>query len=156
MPSPRSWPHAGRASAVAGRRAERALGLARELTQAGYEAIGFGFDARWPGEIRAAVTQVVEELGAVDILVNCIGTQIEEPLLEVAEASFDTVYAVNLKAAMFLGQAVARHQVAANRGGRHVHILSVRSRLGLRGRGYSAYVASKGGLSAIVWLSCST
>ena len=136
--------------AVAGRHAERAVALARELTQAGHQSIGFGFDARWPGEIRDAVTQVVDELGAVDILVNCIGTQIEEPLLEVTEAGFDTVYAVNLKAAMFLGQAVARHQVAANRGGRHVHILSVRSRLALRGRGYSAYVASKGGLSAMI------
>jgi NAD(P)-dependent dehydrogenase (short-subunit alcohol dehydrogenase family) len=33
---------------------------------------------------------------------------------------------------MFLGQAVARHQVAAGHGGRHVHLLSVRAQLGLR------------------------
>jgi gluconate 5-dehydrogenase len=82
--------------------------------------------------------------------VNCVGTQIEEPLLEVTESAFDAVYAVNLKAAMFLGQAAARYQVRSGRGGRHVHILSVRSRLGLRGRGYSAYVASKGGLAALI------
>jgi len=136
--------------AVAGRHPERALALARELALKGQSAFGLGFDVRWPGEIRDAVTQVVDELGGLDILVNCVGTQIEEPLLEVTESAFDSVYAVNLKAAMFLGQAAARYQVASGRAGRHVHILSVRSRLGLRGRGYSAYVASKGGLAALI------
>src|SRR5437763_8751627 len=70
--------------------------------------------------------------------------------MEVTEEAFDEVYAVNLKAAMFLGQAVARHQVRAGRGGRHVHLLSVRSQLGLRGRGYSAYTSTKGGLGLLV------
>jgi gluconate 5-dehydrogenase len=136
--------------AVAGRHPEHARTAAAALAQCGHASIGFGFDARQPGETRDAVTQVVDELGGVDILVNCVGTQVEEPLLEVTEAAFDGVYAENLKAAMFLGQAVARYQVTAKSGGRHVHILSVRSRLGLRGRGYSAYVASKGGLAALI------
>ena len=100
--------------------------------------------------LRATVSQVVNELGRLDILVNCVGIQQEEPLLDVTETAFDAVCTVNLKAAMFLGQAVARHQVAAGRGGRHVHLLSVRAQLGLRGRGYSAYVASKGGLAALI------
>jgi NAD(P)-dependent dehydrogenase (short-subunit alcohol dehydrogenase family) len=136
--------------AIGGRHPDRAVAAARDLERDGYTALGVGFDARWPGAIREAVDEVVEELGAVDILVNCVGTQLEEPLLEVSEAGFDSVYAVNLKAAMFLGQAVARQQIALGRGGRHVHLLSVRSKLGLRGRGYSAYVASKGGLAALV------
>jgi gluconate 5-dehydrogenase len=135
---------------VAGRHPERARATAAALTHAGHEAIGFAFDAQRAGEIRDAVAHVVDELGAVDILVNCVGTQLEEPLLEASEAAFDTVYSVNLKAAMFLGQAVAQQQVAARRGGRHVHLLSVRSRLGLRGRGYSAYVATKGGLATLI------
>src|SRR4030095_13069985 len=76
--------------------------------------------------------------------------QREEALLEVSEAAFDDVYAVNLRAAMFIGQAVARHQVAAGLGGRHVHVLSVRAHLGLRDRGYSAYCSTKGGLAMLV------
>ena len=51
---------------------------------------------------------------------------------------------------MFLGQAVARHQVAAKRGGRQIHLLSVRAQLGLRNRGYSAYCATKGGMVMLV------
>ena len=102
------------------------------------------------GTFATPCSSVVDELGGLDILVNCVGIQREEPLLDVTEAAFDEVCTVNLKAAMFLGQAVARHQVGAGLGGRQVHLLSVRAQLGLRGRGYSAYVASKGGLAALI------
>jgi NAD(P)-dependent dehydrogenase (short-subunit alcohol dehydrogenase family) len=51
---------------------------------------------------------------------------------------------------MFLAQAVAKRQVAAGQGGRQIHLLSVRSQLGLRGKGYSAYCSTKGGLVMLV------
>ena len=51
---------------------------------------------------------------------------------------------------MFLAQAVAKLQVAAERGGKQVHLLSVRAQLGLRDRGYSAYCATKGALVMLV------
>jgi NAD(P)-dependent dehydrogenase (short-subunit alcohol dehydrogenase family) len=53
---------------------------------------------------------------------------------------------------MFLGQAVARVHTAQaeSRGGKQVHLLSVRSQLGLRDRGYSAYCSSKGGLVMLI------
>jgi NAD(P)-dependent dehydrogenase (short-subunit alcohol dehydrogenase family) len=136
--------------AIGGRQPERAVAVARELSDSGQSALGLGFDMRDTNEIVRAVEYVVEKLGGVDILVNCVGIQREESLLDVTESAFDAVYTVNLKAAMFLGQAVARHQIAAKRGGRHVHLLSVRSQLGLRGRGYSAYVASKSGLAGLI------
>ncbi len=88
--------------------------------------------------------------GGLDILVNCVGIQREEPLLEVTEEAFDEVYEVNLKAAMFLAQDAAKHQVAADRGGKQVHLLSVRAQLGLRNRGYSAYCSTKGALVMLV------
>jgi gluconate 5-dehydrogenase len=136
--------------AIGGRQSQRAISSARTLTEAGHRALGLGFDMRRGDEIREVVRRVVDELGGLDILVNCVGIQQEEALLDVTETAFDAVVTVNLKAAMFLGQAVARHQVAAGRGGRQVHLLSVRAQLGLRGRGYSAYVASKGGLAALI------
>ncbi|HEY3060267.1 MAG TPA: SDR family oxidoreductase [Chloroflexota bacterium] len=136
--------------AIGGRQIERARAVARQLEQAGHTALGLALDVHSADEIGAAVERVAAELGGLDILVNCIGIQREEPMLEVTEAAFDEVYAVNLKAAMFLGQAAARQQVRAGRGGRQVHLLSVRAQLGLRDRGYSAYVASKGGLAAMI------
>jgi len=41
-------------------------------------------------------------------------------------------------------------QIAAGRGSRHVHLLSVRAQLGMRDRGYTAYCNGKGGLALLV------
>ncbi|HZB39185.1 MAG TPA: SDR family oxidoreductase [Beijerinckiaceae bacterium] len=100
--------------------------------------------------IEEATAQAHDRLGRIDILVNSVGIQIEQPLLEVTEEAYDKVYATNLKSAMFLAQAVAKRQVAAAQGGRQIHLLSVRSQLALRGKGYSAYCSTKGGLVMLV------
>jgi len=136
--------------AIAGRQRAKAEALAARLRRAGHEAIGFALDVTHVGAIGRAVAGVAREFGRLDILVNCVGIQIEEPLTEVTEKAFDRVYQVNLKAAMFLAQACARAQIAGGRGGRQVHLLSVRAQLGLRNRGYSAYASTKGGLAMLV------
>lgn len=136
--------------AISGRDRKKAEGLAADIRRAGHQAIGLAMDAGSVASIRRSVDAVAKKLGGVDILVNCVGIQIEQPLLEVAEKDFDRVYRINLKSAMFLAQAVARHQIAAKRGGRQLHLLSVRSQLGLRNRGYSAYCATKGGMVMLI------
>ncbi|MCZ6883448.1 MAG: SDR family NAD(P)-dependent oxidoreductase, partial [Gammaproteobacteria bacterium] len=68
----------------------------------------------------------------------------------VTEEAYDEVYRVNLKSAMFLAQAVAKHQISGGNGGRQVHLLSVRSQLGIRNRGYSAYCSTKGGMVMLI------
>lgn len=132
----------------------RDLGKARELADAivadGGQASAVAFDARDVPSIRAAVGEAAARHGTIDLFVNAAGTQQIEPLVDVTEDAWDRVVDVNLKASMFLAQAVARVQVAAGRGGRHVHILSVRAQLGMRDRGYSSYCASKGGLVLLV------
>jgi gluconate 5-dehydrogenase len=147
-----AWALARRGACVAigGRHLDAATALASQLTHAGHSALGVAFDAHSASTIQDAVAEVAARYGRVDILVNCVGMQREEALLDVTEDAFDEVFAINLKAAMFVGQAVARQQVRGGRGGRQVHLLSVRSQLGIRGRGYSAYVATKGGLAALV------
>jgi NAD(P)-dependent dehydrogenase (short-subunit alcohol dehydrogenase family) len=135
---------------VAGRDAGKAQALAEEMRAQGLAAGGIAMDAHSVASIRTAVDAAAGRQGHLDILMNCVGIQREEALLEVTEEAYDEVYAVNLKAAMFVGQAVARHQVSAGVRGRHVHLLSVRAQLGLRDRGYSAYCSTKGGLVMLV------
>ena len=135
---------------IAGRDAGKADALATKLRDEGLSASGCAMDARSVESIRAAVDGAVAEFGAVDILMNCVGIQREQSLHEVTEEAWDDVVDLNLKAAMFTAQAVARHQVAAALGGRQVHLLSVRAQLGLRDRGYSAYCSSKGALAMLV------
>jgi gluconate 5-dehydrogenase len=145
---------AGARVAVAGRSADKAEALAAQLRLAGHDAIGIAMDAHATDSIRTAVDAVAERLGALDLLVNCIGIQREERLADVSEAAFDEIVQVNLKAAMFLAQAAARHQAAAvgagRAPGRQVHLLSVRAQLGMRDRGYSAYCATKGALVMLI------
>jgi len=135
---------------VAGRDGAKAEAFANAMRAQGLAASGIAMDAHSVASIRKAVDEAAARRGHLDILMNCVGIQREEPLLDVTEEAYDEVYEVNLKAAMFLGQAVARHQVAGGHGGRHVHLLSVRAQLGLRDRGYSAYCSTKGGLVMLV------
>ena len=146
---------AGARLAIAGRDAGKASALAAQLgDEFGAAAIGVALDARDVASIGRAVDAAAAHFGHLDILVNCVGIQREERLADVTEAAFDDVVQVNLKAAMFVAQAAARHQVrAVEQGrapGRQVHLLSVRAQLGLRDRGYSAYCATKGALVMLV------
>ena len=140
----------GASVVVSGRSSEKAKTLSNALAEAGYQASGIAVDVKSVAEIQESTDFVVDTYGKIDILVNCVGIQREQPILEVTEEAYDEVVAVNLKAAMFLGQAAARHQVTAGNGGRQIHLLSVRSQLGLRGRGYSAYCSTKGALVMLV------
>jgi gluconate 5-dehydrogenase len=142
---------AGASVVVAGRDRGKAEALAAEIAgDTRGTAAGVPVEVTDVASIEAAVAEAHERLGSLDILVNCVGIQIEEPLLDVKEESFDRVYEVNLKSAMFLAQSVAKRQVAAGRGGRQIHLLSVRSQLGIRGKGYSAYCSTKGALVMLV------
>ena len=135
---------------IAGRSPDKANDLAGRIRAAGYDARGSGVDVQSVEAIRESVDRMVQDVGPPEILVNCVGIQREEPLLEVTEAAFDDVYRSNLKSAMFLAQAVSRHQVASAVKGKQVHLLSVRAKLGLRDRGYSAYCSTKGGLVMLI------
>lgn len=141
---------AGAKVAVSGRDPRKAEAFASTLAASGHQALGLAMDAHSVADIRTSVDAVAAHWGRLDILVNCIGIQREQKLLEVTEETFDEMLAVNLKSAMFLAQAAAKHQIAGGRGGAQVHLLSVRAQLGLRNRGYSAYCSTKGGLVMLI------
>jgi NAD(P)-dependent dehydrogenase (short-subunit alcohol dehydrogenase family) len=146
----RGFASAGAKVVVGGPEDARLHEVTGGLVKSGADARAVAFDARSVKEIGRAVDAVCDYFGRCDILVNSVGIHREQLLLEATEESYDSVIALNLKAAMFLGQAVARRQVQTGQGGKHVHLLSVRAKLGLMGKGYSAYTSSKGGLAMIV------
>ncbi|WP_438002243.1 SDR family oxidoreductase [Sorangium sp. So ce185] len=142
--------HAGAKVVVGGTDERKLRAVTDSVLATGAEAEGVAFDARSVKDIGRSVDAVCDHFGRCDILVNAVGIHREQRVLEATEESFDSVIDLNLKAAMFLGQAVARRQVQQGQGGRQVHILSVRASLALQGKGYSAYTSSKGGLAMIV------
>ncbi len=140
---------AGASVAVTGHNAARSQALVDQLVQGGYSAFAAPFEASSVEQIRQMTDSVANHFGRIDILVNCVGLNREEKAEDITEENFDYVYTANLKAALFLAQASARHMIDQGQGGRQVHLGSVRTALALRGRGYAAYCAAKGGLGTM-------
>jgi NAD(P)-dependent dehydrogenase (short-subunit alcohol dehydrogenase family) len=129
--------------AVAGRNDAKAKSCADAI--GGYAA---PFDALSVADTRRMVDDVAAHYGRLDILVNCVGLNQEAKAEEFDEERWDHVVDANLKSAMFQAQAAARHMIPQG-SGKQVHIGSVRTQLGIRGRGYAAYCAAKGGLAIL-------
>jgi NAD(P)-dependent dehydrogenase (short-subunit alcohol dehydrogenase family) len=107
----------------------------------GDKAFAVGLDVTKTASIEAAVESVVQRWGGVDILVNNAAIFDMAPIIEVNEASYDRVFAVNVKGLFFTLQAVARRMIARGQGGK---IINMASQAGRRGEALvSIYCASK-------------
>ena len=136
--------------AVADISAEAAAARAAEIArESGGEAVGVGLDVLEADSVAEALAASERALGPVDVLINTVGTHIEQPAAEVTLDAWDKVVDVNLRGAFILSQAAARAMMAHQKGGSIIHVTSVRSGLGIR-RGYAAYCASKGGLAVLI------
>ncbi len=133
---------------VTGRNGTKAAACAELLKKQGCDAYAAAFDSVSVSETQRMVDDIASHFGRLDILVNCVGLNREQRAEDVTEDMFDQVLDVNLRSAMFQAQAAARHMIRQG-GGKQVHIGSVRTLLALRGRGYAAYCASKGGLAIL-------
>ena len=108
----------------------------------GDAAIPLRCDVARKPDIDAAVAATVKKFGRLDILVNNAGiSHVNKPLLDIDEAEFDRVFAVNVKGLFVFSQAAVA-QFRRNGGG---VIVNIGSTAGLRPRpGLSAYNATKG------------
>jgi NAD(P)-dependent dehydrogenase (short-subunit alcohol dehydrogenase family) len=95
----------------------------------------------------AAVQASLEQAPAFDILVNNAGTNRPAPFCDVTAEDFDTVIGLNLRAAFFVAQAVAKGQRAAGLAG---SIINISSQMGLvGGASRTVYCASKHALEGL-------
>jgi D-sorbitol dehydrogenase (acceptor) len=116
----------------------KAQELASEL---GANALAVQLDVRDSKSIASLISATVAKFGGVDILYNNAGVFDMGPVLEVSEASFDKVFAVNTRGLFFTLQAAAAQMVKQGRGGK---IINMSSQAGRRGEGLVAvYCASK-------------
>ncbi|WP_068874028.1 MULTISPECIES: SDR family NAD(P)-dependent oxidoreductase [unclassified Phenylobacterium] len=100
-------------------------------------------DLSRPEEARRVVSATLERHRRVDVLVNNAAMMTFAPILDLPEADWDRVIAVNLKAAFLLAQAAAPHMPP---GGSIVNVSSVHAQA--TGPLVVPYAASKGGLEA--------
>ena len=89
----------------------------------------------------AAFTDFTAARGGLDILVNNAAVFDLAPIADITEASYDRLFAVNVKGLLFTLQAVARQMIANGRRGR---IINMASQAGRRGEALvGVYCATK-------------
>lgn len=116
----------------------------RRIAASGGRARGYLCDVAQRMPVRAMISQVQEDFGRLDILINNAGVEPHAPLLEMDEWDWRRTLDVNLSGAFFTIQAAGR-LMQAQGGGVIVNIASIAGRAhGLKDR--AAYVASKSGL----------
>ena len=125
---------------------EAATACAQEL-DAQFESriIAVQMDAGDPSAIKATVDLAVREFGQIDIWVNNAGIPSFVPLLDLEDADFDQVIAINLKGAFIGAREAARSMIGAERPGVIVNVASLAGVMGISA-GQAAYCASKHGV----------
>jgi len=104
-------------------------------------------DLSEPGAHETILVEALKLCDKVDILVNNAGIIRRNDFTDFTEADWDDVMQVNLKALFLLSQAVAKHMIAQNSGGKIVNIASLLSFQG--GIRVPSYTASKSGLRGL-------
>jgi len=120
----------------------------RLIEAAGGKAIFIRTDVSDGAQVQAMVDLVVEQWGAIHILVNDAGICPFEDFLEMSESLWDQVLDVNLKGYFLCSQAVARVMVERGVKGRIIAVSSISSEFG--GSSQAHYCASKAGINLLV------
>ena len=125
-----------------------------ELEGGGAEALALTADVADRSQVQSAVTEVIERLGDLHILINNAAIFSSTSLLEIKQEEWDRVMAVNVRGMLNCGQAAARHMMSGE-GGRIVNLASL---AGKRGRTifgspgestWAAYAVSKASVIAL-------
>ena len=89
----------------------------------------------------AAIVSFVEAHEPFDVLVNNAGTNRPGPFVDTRMEDYDDVFALNVRAAFFLAQAVAKRLIDAGRPGSIINVSSQMGHVGAVGR--TVYCATK-------------
>jgi len=95
----------------------------------------------------AAARSAAQAAQPIDLLVNNAGIARLQPFLECDVEAFDETMAVNVRAAMIVGQVCARSMIERGAGGAIVNVSSISAQIGFAL--HAAYCASKAALDAL-------
>ncbi|NLF12380.1 MAG: SDR family oxidoreductase, partial [Anaerolineaceae bacterium] len=117
--------------------------VVREIEAGAGRALAVRADVTRPADAEAIVQAAVETFGRLDILVNNAGTYPSADIVDMDEAQWDLVLAVNLKGTFLCSQAAVRRMIAQGRG-TIVNVASVDAKT--RTTGNAHYAAAKAGV----------
>jgi 2-dehydro-3-deoxy-L-rhamnonate dehydrogenase (NAD+) len=126
----RRFARAGATVCVLDRNLAPAQKVAEEILASGQKSVAVGCDVSDPAQVEAAVRGVVQQLGAVHILVNNAGIAgANMPLLQVTPADWDRVISVNVRGVYLCSRAVLPAMVR-QRYGKIVNVASIAGKEG--------------------------
>ncbi len=135
----------GRKVAVADLRTEEAAETAELIRQAGGTAIVVAMDVTDSDSVQQGILQVIDELGPIEVLVNCAGWDDLKPFLTTDEAFWDRIIEINYKGVLRTVHACLPSMVEAGWG----RIVNIGSDAGRVGSSLEAvYSGAKGGVIA--------
>jgi len=127
--------------------ADKNEAAAREVAdEAGAKALAVTVDVSDSASVRSMIKTVVDNFGGIDVLCNNAGFGFPGNVLDIDEDNWDRLMSVNLKG-VYLCSKYAIPELAKTGDGRIVNTSSYTANVGIRDR--AAYVASKGGVSAL-------
>ena len=133
---------AGAKVAIAGRSLQQGNRAMAELADFGTAAF-FSGDVSFVADCEKIVEKTLARFGRLDVLVNSAGAYLEKAILDMSEAEFDHIMAVNIKGTYFMSKA-ALQPLKRSKG----CIVNVSSDAGINGNVLcSAYCASKGAVT---------
>ena len=105
---------------------------------AGAQAVSFQADLTTAGAMEKLFADTVAAIGRPDIAINTVGKVLKKPIVEVSEAEYDEMTAVNSKSAFFFLKEAGKH---VNDNGRICTLVT--SLLGAYTPFYAAYAGTK-------------
>ncbi len=132
--------------------ADRLERAAQRLRDAGADVVPIVADVADEEAVDAAVDEVVQRYGRIDVLLSNVGILTSAPVIEMPVEEWDRVLAVNLRGTFLMTRAAGRVMVEQGDGGRIVCTTSAAARSGRRGAAH--YCASKAGLEQFVRVLC--
>ena len=134
---------AGANIVIAARSVEKTAQALEDIRALGVEAHGITVDVTQEPAIQRMVTDTINHMGRLDILVNNSGIAIRAQPQDLTAAQWDSVMDVNLRAAFLASKEVYSHMLSAGGG----KVINVGSMYSLFGSDWGApYAASKAGL----------
>jgi len=121
-------------------------GVAEEIARLGRRSIAIKADTSIKSDVEDMVRQVMDQFGAIDILLNNAGIIIRGPLLDMPEDEWDRLISVDLKGFFLCAQAVGRKMVERKKG----NIINMSTQFAFKApaaaAGMGAYAVAKSGV----------
>jgi 2-hydroxycyclohexanecarboxyl-CoA dehydrogenase len=131
--------------AIADIAVENANKVAAEIKAQNGRALTCPVDLSKGAQVQSMVKSVLDQLGRIDVLINCAGWDRLEPFIQSTEETWDKIIAINYKSVLHTTKAVLPHMIERSSG----KIVNIASDAGRVGSSWEAvYSGTKGAIIA--------